>query len=124
MAVPWIVVPCILIEVYRRFRSSFCLHHQGDGLGLTYETSVNFYHTTVCNNPEESHFHSNIFCNFNAFLDKIHSVYVRNKDNHTPVLELQQFSKLQKEETLGKQMLLKRYINTAFNNSKDFLYVI
>jgi hypothetical protein len=28
MAVFWVVVPCSLIEVYRRFRGTCCLHHQ------------------------------------------------------------------------------------------------
>jgi hypothetical protein len=30
MAVFWVVVPCSLVEVYRRFRGTCCLHHQGD----------------------------------------------------------------------------------------------
>jgi hypothetical protein len=29
MAVFWVVVPCSLVEVYRRFRGTCCLHHQG-----------------------------------------------------------------------------------------------
>jgi hypothetical protein len=30
MAVFWVVAPCRLIRVYRRFRGLYCLHHQGD----------------------------------------------------------------------------------------------
>jgi hypothetical protein len=30
MAVFWVVATCSLVEVYRRFRGAFCLHHQGD----------------------------------------------------------------------------------------------
>jgi hypothetical protein len=30
MAVFWVAAPCILVEVYRRFRGACCLHHQGD----------------------------------------------------------------------------------------------
>jgi hypothetical protein len=30
MAVFWVVVSCSLVEVYQRFRCSYCLHHQGD----------------------------------------------------------------------------------------------
>jgi hypothetical protein len=30
MAVFWVVAPCGLVEVYRRFRGLYCLHHQGD----------------------------------------------------------------------------------------------
>jgi hypothetical protein len=29
MAVFWVVAPCSLVEIYRRFRSACCLHHQG-----------------------------------------------------------------------------------------------
>jgi hypothetical protein len=47
----WVVASCILIEVYRRFRSTFYLHHQ----------SVNFYHTKRCNNPEEGYVQNDFF---------------------------------------------------------------
>jgi hypothetical protein len=30
MAVFWEVAPCSLVDVYRRFRGTCCLHHQGD----------------------------------------------------------------------------------------------
>jgi hypothetical protein len=30
MAVFWVVAPCSLVDVYRRFRGVYCLHHQGD----------------------------------------------------------------------------------------------
>jgi hypothetical protein len=30
MAVFWVVAPCSLVEVYRRFGGASCLHHQGD----------------------------------------------------------------------------------------------
>jgi hypothetical protein len=29
MAVFWVVAPCSLVEVYRRFRGACCLHHEG-----------------------------------------------------------------------------------------------
>jgi hypothetical protein len=41
MAVFWIVAQCNMAEVYGRFSTS--------------ETSVNFYHITLRNNPEDSH---------------------------------------------------------------------
>jgi hypothetical protein len=31
-AVFWVVAPCSLVEVYRRFRGPRCLYHQTDGL--------------------------------------------------------------------------------------------
>jgi hypothetical protein len=30
MVVFWVVAPCSLVNLYRRFRGSCCLHHQGD----------------------------------------------------------------------------------------------
>jgi hypothetical protein len=30
MTVLWDIAPCSLVEVYRRFRGAYCLHHQGD----------------------------------------------------------------------------------------------
>jgi hypothetical protein len=42
MAVFWVVAPCSLVEVYGRFRSTCCIHHQGP---------VGRY------NPEDSHLH-------------------------------------------------------------------
>jgi hypothetical protein len=51
MAVYCAVAPCSLEEVYRRFRGTCYLYHQGA------ETSVNFYQTTWHNNPEDSHLH-------------------------------------------------------------------
>jgi hypothetical protein len=33
MAVFWVETPRTLVEVYRRFRSTCCLHHQGDNRG-------------------------------------------------------------------------------------------
>jgi hypothetical protein len=47
MAVFWFVAPFSLVEVYRRFRGTCCLHHQG-------------YQTTRANNPEDSPEDSNL----------------------------------------------------------------
>jgi hypothetical protein len=30
MAVFWVVAPCSLVEIYRRFRGACCIHIQGD----------------------------------------------------------------------------------------------
>jgi hypothetical protein len=30
MAVVWVVAPCNLVDVYRRFRGVCCVHYQGD----------------------------------------------------------------------------------------------
>jgi hypothetical protein len=73
MAVFWVAAPCSLVQVYRRFRGAWCLnHHRPDDdisevlaasiirammieAPSTSEMSVNFYQTTRCNNPEDSH---------------------------------------------------------------------
>jgi hypothetical protein len=67
-AVFWVVAPCNLVEVYRRFRGACCLHHQGDDSvkkmshrpddGGMSETSVNFYQITRRNNSEGSHLYT------------------------------------------------------------------
>jgi hypothetical protein len=60
MAVFWVVALCSLIEVYQRFRGTFCLHYQGDECLRQQlpETLVNFYQTTRRYNPENSHLHT------------------------------------------------------------------
>jgi hypothetical protein len=55
MAVVWVVAPCTVVEVYRRFRGACYIHHQGDQAASTSETSVNIHQTTWRNNPEDSH---------------------------------------------------------------------
>jgi hypothetical protein len=57
MAVFWVIAPCSLVEVYRRFRGDYCLHNQGAEAASTSETLVNFYHTTRRNNPENNNLH-------------------------------------------------------------------
>jgi hypothetical protein len=63
MAVFWVVAPCSLVKVYRRFSCACCLHHQGVIVLLmeaasTSEMSVNFCQTARCNNPEYSHLYT------------------------------------------------------------------
>jgi hypothetical protein len=68
MAVFWVVAPCSLVGVYRRFRGGCRLYHQSPPspgrLSLialvmeaasTSETSENFYQTTRRNNQEGNH---------------------------------------------------------------------
>jgi hypothetical protein len=56
MAAFCVVAPCSLVEVYRRFRGTCCLHHQVIALMMeaasTSEMSVNFYRTAQRYNPE------------------------------------------------------------------------
>jgi hypothetical protein len=56
MAVFWVVAPCSLVEVHRSFRGACCLLYQAITLMMeaanTSETSLNFYQTTLRNNPE------------------------------------------------------------------------
>jgi hypothetical protein len=76
MAVFWVVAPCSLVEVYQRFSGPCCLQHQGyiRAIALTMETArtsetlVNFYQTTQCYNPEDSHLHKQFnLCNCEEF---------------------------------------------------------
>jgi 7-cyano-7-deazaguanine synthase in queuosine biosynthesis len=69
MAVLWIAELCSLVEVYWRFRGICCLHHQADEeAASTSEVSVNFYQTTWCYNPEDSHLHTRRCENLKSYL--------------------------------------------------------
>jgi hypothetical protein len=48
------------IEVYQCFKGACSLHHPDDDVeaASTSEMSLNFYQTTQCNNPEDSHLHT------------------------------------------------------------------
>jgi hypothetical protein len=50
MAVFWVAAPCSLVEVHRRFRHAYCLHHQGDESLVSDQTT----RRTI---PEGSHLH-------------------------------------------------------------------
>jgi hypothetical protein len=58
MAVFWVLAPCNLKEVYRRFRGVCCLHHQGD----------ESHETTRHDNPEVSHLHTHHCENLKSYL--------------------------------------------------------
>lgn len=53
MAVICVVAPCSLADVYQRFRSRCCLHHQGHECTHRPETLVNFCQTSRRFNPED-----------------------------------------------------------------------
>jgi hypothetical protein len=40
MAVFWVIAPCSLVEIYLRFRSTCCLHHQSDHHATTEKTAI------------------------------------------------------------------------------------
>jgi hypothetical protein len=50
----WDIAPCSHVEVDRRLRDAYCLHHQGDYAVRTSETSVNFNVTTQRYIPKDS----------------------------------------------------------------------
>jgi hypothetical protein len=56
MAVFWFVAPRNLVEVYERFRDTWCFHHGSLMMeaAISSETSVNFNQSTRRNNPENS----------------------------------------------------------------------
>jgi hypothetical protein len=80
MAVFWVVMLCSLIEGKGGFGGVFCLHHQGDHRSeyviiavmieatSTSETKVNFYQTTRCYNPEDSHLHTHRRENIKSYM--------------------------------------------------------
>jgi hypothetical protein len=60
MTVFYDVAPCSLVEIGRRFRDAYCLHHQGALIMETViisETMVIFYQTARRNITEDSHLH-------------------------------------------------------------------
>jgi hypothetical protein len=63
MTVFWVVAPCSLVEIYRRFRGACVLMIEATSIS---ETSINFYQTTRRNNPEDSHLY-------------IHSEYIQRR---------------------------------------------
>jgi hypothetical protein len=65
IAVFWVVAPCCLVQVYRRFTRACCLHLQGINL------------TTRRNNPEDSHLQ--VFRNLLSYYS-----YTHLSDRHNP----------------------------------------
>jgi hypothetical protein len=66
MAVFWVIVPCSLVEVYRRFRGA---HHLMIEAASTSEMLANFYQTTWHYNPEDSHLHTHHHENLKSYLN-------------------------------------------------------
>jgi hypothetical protein len=59
----WDIAPCSLVEINRRFRGAYCLHHQGFFAPMTKavrtsHASVYFNETTQRYIPEDSHLHN------------------------------------------------------------------
>jgi hypothetical protein len=59
----WFVTPCSLVEIYRRFRDTCCLHHQA----------------TRRYNSEDSHLYNAIYITTNFPVPVLHFVPVYNK---------------------------------------------
>jgi hypothetical protein len=59
IAVFWVPAPCRLVDVHRRFRGDYCLHHRGDCTAEdSSEMPVNLYQTSRSDNPVDSHLHT------------------------------------------------------------------
>jgi DNA topoisomerase VI subunit B len=68
----WDMLPSSQVDVDRRFRGAYCLHHQGALMieaVRTTETSVNIYSTTRQHIPEDSKLHYNFASN--SSIDKL-----------------------------------------------------
>jgi hypothetical protein len=65
-AIIWDVTPCSLVDIDRRFREAYSLHHQPDHFPdsatvNSSETSVSIYQTTRLNVPKDSRLFSCVF---------------------------------------------------------------
>jgi hypothetical protein len=79
----WDIMAYNILEVDRRFRSKYYLHHHGDETKMveavsTSETLANFYETTRRYIPEDSHFRTRrrenlISCKFESIEQNITS---------------------------------------------------
>jgi hypothetical protein len=63
------VVPCSLVETDWCFRGVYCLMIEAVS---TSQTLVNFYHTSWCNIPEDSHLHTRHCENLKSHVYKLH----------------------------------------------------
>jgi hypothetical protein len=90
----WNVAPYSIVDIYQCLRGAYCLHHQDDKSATrftaplmeavsTSETSVNFYDTTLCDIPEDSH-HPRRLGNLKSHL-MLHSSYSSRAMKHFPV---------------------------------------
>jgi hypothetical protein len=63
VAVFWVVAPCSLVEVYRRFRGTSFMRTIALIMEVASpsETPTNFYQNTRRNNPEDSHLQISVF---------------------------------------------------------------
>jgi hypothetical protein len=61
MAVFWVLAPCRLVWVYRRFRGLYCLHHQG---ATTQKTAIFMYNCCfrLIPNAEPGHNVCQVLC--------------------------------------------------------------
>jgi hypothetical protein len=87
MAVFWVVAPCSLVKVYRRFGgSSFNIALMMEA-AVTSEKSVNFYQTTRGNNPEDSHLHTRRRENLksHSFDEVLGELYIKYKQKRPDV---------------------------------------
>jgi hypothetical protein len=66
MAVFWVVEPCSLVEVYQDLLIALMIE-----AARTSETLVNFYQTTQCYKPEDSHLRTHSRENLKSYLDRI-----------------------------------------------------
>jgi hypothetical protein len=92
MVIFWVIAPCSLEEVHRRFRGVCHLHHQGSSsiiapmieAARTSETSVNFYHTIRRNNSDRNA----VFRDLSMHCERVGLFYFKIKQEHkTFVLE-------------------------------------
>jgi hypothetical protein len=77
------IAPCSLVDVHRRFRSVYCLHHHGDEQLIALmmeavsssETQINLYQAERRNIPEDSHLHILLAVFFQAHIVNVCSIW-------------------------------------------------
>jgi hypothetical protein len=83
----WDILPCKMI-VDRRYRGSYCLHHQGLMMEAVYtsETSVNFNVTTIRYIPKDSKLHTRHRENLKSHYKKPPGPYKGDRGNSVSVV--------------------------------------
>jgi hypothetical protein len=103
------LLPCSLVEGYRRVGSACCLYLQGDeysladdggNIELRTETSINFYQDTRHHNPEGSHLHTRYLENLKSDIKNITYSFMWLR---SLVSQLCRKNRLLRKECLGRR---------------------
>jgi hypothetical protein len=71
----WDTAPCSLVETDRRFRSAYCLLHQGDSTPHLWK-AISLYQTARRSIPDDNHLHTRLRQNLKSHF---RTAFVKNK---------------------------------------------